>query len=407
MVERLDAHWLTAPPVRAVMAALEAARPGGSRFVGGCVRNTLMGRPVDDIDIATQLTPGAVTDALEAAGLRVIPTGIEHGTVTAIAAGRPFEITTLRRDVETDGRRAVVAFTEDWAEDAGRRDFRLNALYADADGTLHDPTGGGLADAKAGRVIFIGDADERLREDYLRILRFFRFNAWYGAGIDPEGLAACERQREGLAKIAAERIWKEFKRLLEAPDPSEALGAMHEIGVLALILGAEGGGVADVARLISAERAHKLEGDAMRRLMVLLPREQAELEALSERLRLSNREGARLKAWADPGLPALGDAPAPEVRAGIYRHGAEAVLDRALVGYARGEVKLSQDFLTLCATWQRPDFPLGGEDAKAAGLEGPEIGRALRAVERWWVEQDFHPDRAELLNRLQQTKPPG
>ncbi|MEO0786976.1 MAG: CCA tRNA nucleotidyltransferase, partial [Pseudomonadota bacterium] len=163
-------------------------------------------------------------------------TGYEHGTITAIADHRPYEITTLRKDVETDGRRAVVAFTEDWAEDAGRRDFRLNALYADPDGTVHDPVGGGLEDAASGRVIFIGDADERLREDYLRILRFYRFNAWYGAGIDPEGQAACARQREGLAKIAAERTWKEFEKLLRAPDPTAALAAMEEGRVLAQIL---------------------------------------------------------------------------------------------------------------------------------------------------------------------------
>ena len=169
-----DTSWLKTPQVQAVFAALEAAKPSGSRFVGGCVRNTLMGRAVDDIDIATQLTPEKTLKALEAAGIRAIPTGIEHGTVTAIIDKTPFEITSLRRDVETDGRRAVVAFTEDWEEDARRRDFRLNAIYADLDGTLYDPTGGGLDDAAAGRVIFIGDPDQRLREDYLRILRFFR-----------------------------------------------------------------------------------------------------------------------------------------------------------------------------------------------------------------------------------------
>ena len=171
--------WLNTPETRAVMAALEAARMGGARFVGGCVRNTLMGQPVDDIDIATQLKPDETLKALEAAGIRAEPTGLEHGTITAIINGEPFEITSLRRDVETDGRRAVVAFTEDWAEDAQRRDFRFNAIYADRDGRLYDPTGGGLDDAAAGRVIFIGDPDQRLREDYLRILRFFRFNAWY------------------------------------------------------------------------------------------------------------------------------------------------------------------------------------------------------------------------------------
>ncbi|HRX75594.1 MAG TPA: CCA tRNA nucleotidyltransferase, partial [Hyphomonas sp.] len=213
------------------MAALEAARPGGSRFVGGCVRNTLRGIPADDIDIATQILPEDVIRALDAAGIRSVPTGLDHGTITAVVSGAPFEITTLRRDVETDGRRAVVAFTDRWEEDAERRDFRLNAIYAGPDGTLHQVVPGSVDDALAGRVIFIGDADQRLREDYLRILRFFRFNAWYGAGVDADGLAACKRQKEGLAKIARERIWKELKRLLQAPDPSEAMLAMEEGGV--------------------------------------------------------------------------------------------------------------------------------------------------------------------------------
>ncbi|MEL6416021.1 MAG: hypothetical protein AAFQ15_13865 [Pseudomonadota bacterium] len=195
------------------------------RFVGGCVRNTVMARPVDDLDLATQLKPDETLKALEAAGIRAVPTGIEHGTVTAIVDHQPFEITSLRRDVETDGRRAVVAFTEDWAEDAQRRDFRLNALYAAPNGEVFDPVGGGYDDALAGRVIFIGDADQRLREDYLRILRFFRFNAWYGAGIDADGLAACERQRSGLAKIAKERTWKELKKLLSAEMPRGAVTA--------------------------------------------------------------------------------------------------------------------------------------------------------------------------------------
>ena len=232
----LSANWLEATSTKKVMAALEAVRPGGARFVGGCVRNTLMDRPVDDIDIATQLKPEETLAALEAHKIRAIPTGIEHGTVTAGFEGEPFEITSLRRDVETDGRRAVVAFTDDWTEDAQRRDFRMNALYAAPNGELFDPVGGGYDDALAGRVIFIGDADARLREDYLRILRFFRFNAWYGAGVDADGLAACARQKQGLEKIARERIWKELKKLLSAPAPRPAVQAMAESGVLDEIL---------------------------------------------------------------------------------------------------------------------------------------------------------------------------
>ena len=188
--------WMKAAETRAVMAALEVA--GGAdcaRFVGGCVRNAVIGRPVADIDIATTLTPDRVTAALKAAGLKAVPTGVEFGTVTAVSGGKPFEITTLRRDVETDGRHAVVAYTDDWAQDAARRDFRLNALYADAEGRLFDPTGEGEADARAGRIVFVGDPETRIREDGLRILRFFRFLAWYGQGEpDADALAACERQ---------------------------------------------------------------------------------------------------------------------------------------------------------------------------------------------------------------------
>ena len=195
--------WLESQATRAVMRALEAAGGAGcARFVGGCVRNSLLGQPVDDIDIATRLRPEQTMAALKAAGLKAVPTGVEHGTVTGVSERRPYEITTLRRDVETDGRRAVVAFTEDWAEDAARRDFRLNALYADAAGTVFDPTGGGLEDAAAGRIVFVGEAETRIREDYLRILRFFRFYAWYGRGEpDAGGLAACAALKGGMAQL--------------------------------------------------------------------------------------------------------------------------------------------------------------------------------------------------------------
>lgn len=230
--------WLESQATRAVMRALEAAGGAGcARFVGGCVRNSLLGQPVDDIDIATRLRPEQTMAALKAAGLKAVPTGVEHGTVTGVSERRPYEITTLRRDVETDGRRAVVAFTEDWAEDAARRDFRLNALYADAAGTVFDPTGGGLEDAAAGRIVFVRWAETRIREDYLRILRFFRFYAWYGRGEpDAVGLAACAKLKGGMAQLSAERVSKEMLKLLTAPDPRAAVRAMAETGVLAQVL---------------------------------------------------------------------------------------------------------------------------------------------------------------------------
>ncbi len=241
VVNLADQPWLTRPATRAVIAALEAAGgPGCVRFVGGCVRNSLVGQGIDDIDLATRLLPVQTMAALKAAGLKVVPTGIDHGTVTAISQRIPYEITTLRRDVSTDGRNATVAFTDDWAEDAARRDFRLNALYCDAEGVIFDPTGAGVEDALAGRIVFVGDAATRIREDYLRILRFFRFYAWYGrAEPDAEGLAACAAEAEGMGRLSAERVSKELLKLLAAPDPRRAVRAMAESGVLARVIAPE------------------------------------------------------------------------------------------------------------------------------------------------------------------------
>jgi len=393
------APWLDWPGTRAVMAALEVARPGGARFVGGCVRNELRGVPVDDIDIATQLKPEETLAALEAAGIRAIPTGLEHGTVTAIYDGRPYEITSLRRDVETDGRRAVVAFTEDWAEDAERRDFRLNAIYAAADGRLHEIVPNSVQDAIDGRVIFIGDADQRLREDYLRILRFFRFNAWYGAGMDAEGLAACERQKDGLAKIASERIWKELKRLMEAPDPSEAMLAMEETGVLEAVL--PGASASELPSLVSVEQGAGLAPDPLQRLMAMLPRRARDVTSVTAHLRLSNAEASRLAEWADPALTHVLGVQPDALRRLFYQFGPRAVLDRALIEAA--QVSGADALTTIKAAavdWQKPDFPLGGADALAAGLSGPDVGAVLRALEQSWVASDFSLTRDELVARL-------
>lgn len=393
-MKTLSADWLNADDTRQVIAALHAARPDCARFVGGCVRNTIMGREVDDIDIATQLTPEQTLAALEAADIRAIPTGIEHGTITAIVDGKPFEITSLRRDVETDGRRAVVAFTEDWAEDAQRRDFRLNALYAAPDGEIFDPAGGGYDDALAGRVIFIGDANARLREDYLRILRFFRFNAWYGAEIDLDGLAACARQRGGLEKIARERIWKELKKLLSAPKPRRAVEAMGESGVLDAVLpehrGAEG-----LHDLELTEQLTGVQPDPMLRLMALLPRSALAVQQTQQNLRLSNQDAERLTMWAADNLPEPVGMKSRELRATLYWHGKQAVVDRAML--AGADIR---DLLAAIRAWRRPDFPITGDDALAAGLEGRAIGEALSRVAKVWVESDFFMQREALLPLL-------
>lgn len=379
------------------MTALETARLGASRFVGGSVRNTLRGLPVDDVDIATQLLPQQVIAALETAGLRAIPTGIEHGTITAIHEGVPVEITTLRRDVETDGRRAVVAFTQDWAEDAARRDFRMNAIYAGPQGELYEVIPHSIEDAIAGRVIFIGEADQRLIEDYLRILRFYRFNAWYGAGIDAEGQAACARQREGLRKIAAERIWKELKRTLAAPDPSAALIAMEEAGVLEVILPKASATL--LPGLVAAEVAYDLKPDPMQRLMAMLPRRQRETTDIARALRLSNEEAARLHAWADPALGHVLGQSEKDLREMFYRFSPSATFDRALIEAASGGEGLAE-VMTVAESWTRPVFPLGGDDALAAGLKGPDIGKRLRDLEAAWIASDFSLSADELRQRL-------
>ncbi|MFN4184643.1 MAG: CCA tRNA nucleotidyltransferase [Hyphomonas sp.] len=396
--DRITADWLTAPASRAVMAALEAARKDASRYVGGSVRNTLRGVKADDVDIATQLLPQETVAALEAAAIRVIPTGLEHGTVTAFYKGVPIEITTLRRDVETDGRRAVVAFTQDWAEDAARRDFRMNAIYAGPEGELYEVIPGSIEDALAGRVIFIGEGDQRLIEDYLRILRFYRFNAWYGAGIDEDGQGACARQREGLRKIAAERIWKELKRTLAAPDPSAALRAMQEAGVLDVILPAA---TADsLPGLAAIEAANALAPDPMQRLMALLPRRQRDVSEAASALRLSNQEAARLQAWADPALGHVLALGAAARREAFYRFGPQTVLDRALIEAASGGEGTLAPILQDKASWMRPVFPVTGDDALAAGLKGAEIGKRLHTLEQAWIASGFRLSREDLVSRL-------
>lgn len=411
MMSRTDLgrpDWLVSDATRQVLAALEAARPGGSRFVGGCVRNTLMGRPVDDIDIATQLLPRQVIEALDVAGIRSVPTGIDHGTVTAICQGEPYEITTLRRDVETDGRRAVVAFSEDWAEDAARRDFRMNALYADGEGNVFDPVGGGIEDAAEGRVIFIGDADERLKEDYLRILRFFRFNAWYGAGIDPAGREACARQKGGLKQIAAERIWKELEKLLRAPDPAAVVEAMHHTGIFEIVL--EGVSLSDppsenlrwLSRLIEIEQAVGLQApSSLVRLAAMLAPHPYLVAKLAAHLRMSNHESKRLKKMmeAASGTAYVGDEQL--WRLACYLNGTDIASDAAMLMAARtGEYDNLGRFLEYAAQYQRDVFPLDGNDVRAAGHEGPAVGQKLAELEELWRGSDFSLTKVQLLEML-------
>ncbi|MFC5388428.1 CCA tRNA nucleotidyltransferase [Brevundimonas bullata] len=397
MSHRLQGQdWLTAPATRAVMAALAAGGgPDCARFVGGCVRNALIGAPIDDIDIATTLTPDAVVAALKAAGLRSVPTGIEHGTVTAISEHQPFEITSLRRDVSTDGRRATVAFTTDWSEDAGRRDFRLNALYADADGVILDPTGQGFDDAMAGRIVFVGEPEGRIREDYLRILRFYRFYAWYGRGApDAAAVAACAALAEGVEQLSAERVSKELLKLLAAPDPRPAGRLMDAAGVLRRVL-------RQPTDLMLFEAMTDLSGDAVLRLSALLPADPARVAEIARALRLSNAQRDRLvEAVSGETTTRLTDA---QARALIYRDGRQAFEDRIMRAWAAGgDPDGARRLVALAQAWVRPTMPVGGRDLARLGLKpGPETGRVLKAFEDGWIGDDFpdhgHEDRIRAL----------
>ncbi|WP_372707942.1 CCA tRNA nucleotidyltransferase [Brevundimonas sp.] len=400
MTARLtDQDWLTARSTRAVIAALEAVGGAGcARFVGGCVRNAVIGQPVGDIDIATTLKPEDTERAIRAAGLKAVPTGMAHGTVTAVADRMPFEITTLRRDVSTDGRNATVAFTDDWAEDAARRDFRLNALYADADGRVFDPTGEGLADAAAGRIVFVGDPATRITEDYLRILRFFRFRAWHGRGEpDAAALAACAVLAPGMTRLSAERVFKELMKLLEAPDPRSAIAAMATASVLSRIL--PEGSLSPVFDAMVRQTP-----DPVLRLMALLPSDERGVRDAAARLRFPNSTRDRLAfaALAAPGISlSMNDA---EVRAAVYRHGARTVVDALLRRWAEapGGTADAERLLGLISSWPVPLMPVGGKELARLGVEpGPETGRILTAFEDAWVADDFpatgHAERLKAL----------
>ncbi len=398
--------WMSAANTTAVFEALEAA--GGAdcaRFVGGCVRNALIGKSIDDIDIATRLSPDAVIQALKAASLKAVPTGVAHGTVTAVASGKPFEITTLRRDVSTDGRRAVVAFTDDWAEDAQRRDFTLNSLYARRDGSIYDPTGHGVADARAGRIVFVGQADQRIAEDCLRILRFFRFFAWYGKGpADPTALAACAAAKGQIATLSAERVSKELLKLLAADDPRGAVGLMATTCVLAEILPAP----IDLERfagMAAIEDDQLFENEPLLRLAALLPDDQVGAAQFAERLRLSNAERDRLVAALAQTPPLKSWMSPREIRRAVYRAGAQAFRDRAKLAWARvaGGAATPQwrGMIALGEGWVRPTFPFTGEDVIAAGVpKGPLVGQVLREVEDWWVDHDFIDDKLSAVEKL-------
>jgi poly(A) polymerase len=398
---KLDAAWLKAGAVARLLAVL--SRDGEeARAVGGAVRNALLNLAVEEIDVATTAVPEEVARRVAAEGWKAIPTGIEHGTITVVIDGKPFEVTTLRQDVETYGRKAKVAFGRDWKDDAQRRDFTINALSAAADGTVYDYVGG-IADIAARRVRFIGEPAKRIAEDFLRILRFFRFHAWYGAGApDAAGLHACIVARAGLETLSRERVRMELLKLLLAPHATPVLAVMAETGILGSVLG----GVpllASFENMAKVEAAAGLDADAVRRLGALGVTVSEDAERLAQRLRLANAEAERLAAldrwWRIS--PAAGDQAAHAL---LYQLGPQSFADRVLIAWSRSDAGANngawRQLADLPRHWTAPAFPLKAADFMRRGIAaGPTLGAALRAAEEAWIAADF-PDNGAKLDAI-------
>jgi poly(A) polymerase len=408
---------MTAPETVAVMEALTSAG-GEARFVGGCVRDALLGRKVSDVDIATQEPPERVMNLLARAGIKAIPTGITHGTVTAVIDAKHFEITTLRRDVETYGRHAKVEYTDDWQADAARRDFTINALFCGIDGAIYDPFGG-VTDLKARRVCFVGDPEARIREDVLRLLRFFRFHAHYGdSAPDPAALAACSRLAHLLPTLSGERVRGETLKLVIGPEPASVVELMRETGVLAQFL-PEATRIDRLRAVVGIEvtltRDMARRADPIRRLAALLDGTERSAVAVATRLRFSNAERDRLVALADDTQLSF-DLPAPARRRLIYRYGRDRYRDLVLLRWAEAITKggavdqhLNDSWMELLragAEWNAPRFPLKGRDAVRLGVSpGPAVGRLMATIEDWWIAGDFQADRSTCLAKLQDLVP--
>jgi poly(A) polymerase len=408
MPQRLPrADWLASPPLLKVFTAFAEAGQE-ARIVGGAVRNALMGLPVTDIDLATPARPEEVTRLAKDADLHVYPTGIDHGTVTIVASGHPFEVTTLRRDVATDGRHAIVDFTTDWVEDARRRDFTINAIYAAPDGALFDPTGG-VADIERRRVRFIGKPEDRIREDYLRILRFFRFSAAYGAGLlDAHGLAAATALKDGITSLSRERIGAEVLMLLAADRAADVVNAMNEAGILDQVF-ITPCHPARLAKLVSLEKATGYSADVMARLAALaLDGTAANQSAIAETatsLRLSNADAALLRALSHSDAAFDPSTEERLARAGLYRRGTDTWVRAGLVAWARSADAITdtarRQRLTLAERWTPPELPLRGADLLALGVPaGPRLGTILKSFEDWWISADFPGDTATQEHKI-------
>lgn len=395
-------NWMQAPQTKAVMRALSADAPGiAALFVGGCVRNMLAGEEVGDIDIATVHAPDEVILRLERSGIKAVPTGIDHGTVTAVTDGESFEITTLRRDVETDGRRAVVAFTDCWKEDAARRDFTINTLLCDLQGDIYDPLGRGVDDLESGRVVFVGDAQARVAEDYLRVLRFFRFHARYGRGApDAAALKACREGAERVSGLSAERITQELFKLLMVSRPANAIAQMFYCGVLTM-LKAPGWDASGLEALCDVQALYKQE-HLPARLFVLAGCDLDALKAFEPPLIIPRliKKDAEALAQAVCFISAF---EAREMRAAVYRFGRMAAVQALMLAVSRDRVMHGDaaGLLTLARDWIVPTFSVSGHDLAARGIaKGPAMGEILERLEEEWIGSDFSLSAADLLSGI-------
>lgn len=403
----VNRSWLDEPALKTLLSVLNSDGEE-TRIIGGAVRDALLGEEIGDIDCATTALPDKVTKMAEAAGFKVVPTGIDHGTVTVIVEGKPFEVTTLRSDIKTDGRHAIVEFGRDWTKDAERRDFTINALSIDAEGNVHDPLQG-YPDLVHRVVRFIGDAETRITEDYLRALRFFRFFAWYGEGRpDRDGLRAVVRTKSGLEQLSVERVWIELKKTLSARDAERAILWMRTTEVLTVIL-PENWGLDQFHWLLTAEREQGWAVDPLRRLQAMVRPAEDVIDAIAERLKLSNAEHERLADWAGESGAAKHyvDLREAEFAKVLYRGKNAAIVDALAHEYAKRLAKEEEGaerilvLMTFADSWTRPQLPVSGADLMNKGLpKGPEIGVKLRELENEWIDSNFSLTKKQLLDLL-------
>ena len=398
----ISPDWLKAQKTQAVFEAIEA---GGFqiRAVGGSIRNTLLGHPVKDIDLATTASPEISQQLAEQAGLKVIPTGLQHGTITVMSEGEAFEVTTLRTDVETDGRHAKVAFTDNWKEDASRRDFTINALYTDRHGTLYDPIDG-YQDILSRKLKFIGTARNRIREDYLRILRYFRFQSEYDLkALDSTSLLSCVQEREGLRRLSAERIATEIERLLKGPYSKDIIRLMFEHGMLSRITGTVCNPLS-FEKLLCLEKTLNLPNNAMLRLAALACNSFQDAKLLGKRFKLSNEKKTTLEELFEPAFHIEPDMPELQAKTVLYHMGKTAYQNRILFSWIKSCLPEThpawQNQYTLAEHWQIPEFPIKGRDLIEAGFsKGPELGILLKKLENYWISMNFSPSKVDLLEQ--------